>query len=200
MKQTHGLSVVMAAGEAAQGTKGSTIGEKMNPPDPIFGAFLERQAEEGRALAQASDILDLDCLPTGQHFLAHYACRGLVKGPDNVEREAEGFHVCVFFGAAYLRTVNPIEVLTFLGPLNTFHPNLAFGAPFICVGRITPGMPLVDLLYQVYEILSYQKLTPREDDALNREACIWARANQHRFPIDRRPLKRRPLVLEVERI
>ncbi len=190
----------MAAGEAAQGTKGSTIGEKMNPPDPIFGAFLERQAEEGRALAQASDILDLDCLPTGQHFLAHYACRGLVKGPDNVEREAEGFHVCVFFGAAYLRTVNPIEVLTFLGPLNTFHPNLAFGAPFICVGRITPGMPLVDLLYQVYEILSYQKLTPREDDALNREACIWARANQHRFPIDRRPLKRRPLVLEVERI
>ena len=150
MKQTHGLSVVMAAGEAAQGTKGSTIGEKMNPPDPIFGAFLERQAEEGRALAQASDILDLDCLPTGQHFLAHYACRGLVKGPDNVEREAEGFHVCVFFGAAYLRTVNPIEVLTFLGPLNTFHPNLAFGAPFICVGRITPGMPLVDLLYQVY--------------------------------------------------
>jgi len=190
----------MAAGEAAQGTKGSTIGEKMNPPDPIFGAFLERQAEEGRALAQASDILDLDCLPTGQHFLAHYACRGLVKGPDNVVREAEGFHVCVFFGAAYLRTVNPIEVLTFLGPLNTFHPNLAFGAPFICVGRITPGMPLVDLLYQVYEILSYQKLTPREDDALNREACIWARANQHRFPIDRRPLKRRPLVLEVERI
>jgi len=34
----------------------------------------------------------------------------------------------------------------------------------------------------------------------NKEACRWARANQGRFPIDRRPLKRRPLVLEVEQI
>jgi hypothetical protein len=190
----------MPAGEAVQGTGGFSLDERlaMNIPDPIFRAFLERQAEEGRALAQASDILDLDCLPTGQHFLAHYACRGLVKGNDNVVREAEGFRVCVFIGADYLRTVNPFETLTLLGPLNTYHPNV--GAPFICVGRIAPGMPLADLLYQVYEILSYQKLTPREDDALNREACRWARDNQARFPIDRRPLKRRPLVLEMERI
>ena len=49
----------------------------MSPPDPIFRAFLERQAEEGQALARASDILTLDCLPTGQHFIAHYACKGL---------------------------------------------------------------------------------------------------------------------------
>ena len=161
----------------------------MTVPDPIFRAFLERQAEEGRALAQASDILDLDCLPTGQHFIAHYACRGLVKEPDDVVREADAFHVGVFFGADYLRTVNPFETLTLFDPLNTYHPNVAFGAPFICVGRIAPGMPLVDLLYQVYEILTYQKLTPREDDALNKEACRWARANQERFPIDRRPLE-----------
>ena len=67
---------------------------------------------------------------------------------------------------------------------------MAFGAPFICPGRIVPGMSLVDLLYQVYEILTYQKLTTH--DALNREAAAWARANQGRFPTDRRPLKRRP--------
>lgn len=169
-------------------------------PDPVLRAFLKRQTEEGRALAQASDILDLDCLPTGQHFIAHYACRGLVKDPSGVVREAKSFHVGVFFGAEYLRTVSPLETLTLLGPLNTYHPNVAFGAPFICVGRIAPGMPLVDLLYQAYEILSYQKLTPREDDALNRDACRWARANQERFPIDPRPLKRRPLALEVERL
>jgi len=174
------------------------MAETMRVADPILRAFLERQAEEGTALARASDILDLDCLPTGQHFLAHLNCRGLVKGQDNVVREADGFHVAIFFGAGYLRAVNPVEVLTLLGPPNTFHPNV--GGPFICVGRIAPGMPLVDLVYQVYEILSYQRLTPREDDALNKEACRWARANQHRFPIDRRPLKRRPLVLEVERV
>jgi hypothetical protein len=115
-------------------------------------------------------------------------------------REAEAFHVGIYFSSDYLRTVNPFETLTLFEPLNTFHPNVAFGAPFICVGHIVPGTSLVDLLYQVYEILTYQKLTPREDDALNKEACRWARANQGRFPIDPRPLKRRPLALEVERL
>jgi hypothetical protein len=151
-------------------------------------------------LAQASDILELECLPTGQHFIAHYACRGLVKDADDVVREADTFHVGFFFPANYLRAVNPFETVTLFHPLNVYHPNVAFGAPFICVGHITPGMPLVDLLYQVYEILTYQKLTPREDDALNPEACRWARGRLARFPIDPRPLKRRPLALELERI
>jgi hypothetical protein len=166
--------------------------------DPILGAFLERQAEDGRALAQASDILSLDCIPTGHHFVADYNCRGLAQDQGGVVREVDHFQVGIFLGSDYLRNVNPFEVLTLFGPRNTYHPNVAFGAPFICVGHIAPGMPLVDLLYQVYEILTYQKLTPREDDALNKEACRWARANQHRFPIDRRPLKRRSLALEIE--
>ena len=172
----------------------------MFPTDPILRAFLERQAEDGLALARASDTLELECLPTSQHFIGHYSCRGLVQERGGVVREADQFHVGVFFGADYLRNVNPFEVLTLFGPPNTYHPNVAFGAPFICVGKIAPGMPLVDLLYQVYEILTYQKLTPREDDALNKEACRWARANQHRFPIDRRPLKRRSLALEMVRV
>jgi hypothetical protein len=172
----------------------------MSPTDPILRAFLERQAEDGLALAHASDILELECLPTGQHFVAHYSCRGLVQERGGIVREADSFTVGIFFGADYLRSAHPFEVLTLFGPPNTYHPNVAFGAPFICVGKIVPGMPLVDLLYQVYEILTYQKLTPREDDALNKEACRWARANQHRFPIDRRPLKRRSLALEMERV
>lgn len=169
-------------------------------PDPVFSAFLERQAEEGLALAKSSDILSLDCLRTGQHFVAHFACRGLVKEADGVVREADGFHIGIFLAANHLRSVNPIETLTLFDPLNTFHPNVAFGAPFICVGRIAPGIALVDLLFQVFEILSYQKYTPREDDALNKEACRYARANLERFPIDARPLKRRPLALEVARV
>ena len=172
----------------------------MFPADPILRAFLARQAEDGLALARASDILELECLPTGQHFIGHYSCRGLVQERGGMVREANCFRVGIFFGADYLRSVNPFEVLTLFEPLNTFHPNVAFGAPFICVGKIVPGMPLVDLLYQVYEILTYQKLTPREDDALNKEACRWARANQQRLPIDHRPLKRRSLALEMERV
>src|SRR5271157_3666824 len=172
----------------------------MTIPDPILRGFLERQAEEGQALAQASDILTLDCLPTGQHLIGHYACRGLVRENDGTVREADEFHVGLYFGADYLRTVNPFETVTLFGPPNTYHPNISFGAPFICVGHIAPGMRLVDLLYQIYEILSYQRLTPVEENALNKEACRWARANQDRFPIDRRPLKRRALKLEVQRL
>jgi len=201
MTSIQRLLNVIQANEANPRAFSLTVNKTpMTHPDPIFSAFLERQAEEGQALAQASDILDLDRLATGQHFVAHYACRGLVKGKDDAIRETNAFHVGVFFDAAYLRTVNPFEALTLLDPLNTYHPNVAFGAPFICVGRIAPGMPLVDLLYQIYEILTYQKLTPREDDALNKEACRWARANQARFPIDGRPLKRRGLDLELERL
>lgn len=203
MKQAHTLPNVEVNGDAGREAGYSAVNARLttiNIRDPILRAFLERQSEEGLALARASDILDLDCLPTGQHFIAHYSCRGLVKDCDGVVREVDSFHVGVFFGADYLRTVNPFETLTLFDPLNTYHPNVDFGAPFICVGRIAPGMPLIDLLYQVYEILTYQKLTPREDDALNKEACRWARANQERFPIDRRPLKRRALVLEMERI
>jgi hypothetical protein len=40
-------------------------------------------------------------------------------------------------------------------------------------------------------------MTPREDDALNRAACQWARSNMHLFPIDSRPLKRRDLPVGV---
>lgn len=170
----------------------------MVPGDPILGAFLRRQAEEGRALAQASDILDLECLDTGQHFVASFACRGLVREFDGTVREASRFRVGFYFGADYLRSVSPFELLTLFEPANTFHPNVTFGGPFLCVGRIAPGMPLVDLLYQVYEILAYQRM--RLDDSLNKEAAGWARANQQRFPIDRRPLKRRLLALEMERV
>ena len=43
---------------------------------------------------------------------------------------------------------------------------------------------------QIHEIVTWQKVTMREDDALNHAACQWARANRARFPVDSRPLKR----------
>jgi hypothetical protein len=79
-----------------------------------------------------------------------------------------------------------------------FHPNISDKLPFICVGKLAPNTPLVDILYQCFEIITYNKVTMREDDALNMQACVWARENQHRFPIDRRPLKRRTLDLNVQ--
>jgi hypothetical protein len=81
-------------------------------------------------------------------------------------------------------------VLTWLAPRDIWHPNISADAPVICVGRLAPGTALVDLLYQLFEVITWNKVTMREDDALNRAACQWARRNGHRFPVDRRPLKR----------
>lgn len=158
--------------------------------NPVFQRFLDRQTEEGMALARSSDLLDLhEHAAPPPHFLAEFRCKSLVREREGEIREAEGFLVGVWFPPDYLRRADPFQIVRLFTP-HVWHPNVSREMPLICVGRLTPGTTLVDLLFQVYDILTYQKYNPREDDALNREACSWARANQGRFPIDRRPLKR----------
>jgi hypothetical protein len=127
---------------------------------------------------------------------------GLVLLRSGQVQEARHFQVGIYFPSDYLRRAEPGEVLTWLGPPNIFHPNVrcrdrSMGIGSICIGRLTPGMRLVDLLYQCFEIITYNKVTMREDDALNHAACVWARNNQSRFPVDRRPLKRRHMDLQI---
>lgn len=161
--------------------------------DRVHGAFLQRQFEDGMALANESDLLGLT--PVGvapwQRYVADFRCKGLVQAESGEIVEAERFLVGVWFPDQYLREADPFTVLTWLGPQRAFHPNIGDRAPFICVGRLAPGTPLVDLLYRCFEIITYNRVTMREDNALNKDACAWARRNQHRFPVDRRPLKRR---------
>jgi hypothetical protein len=167
--------------------------------DKIFEAFLKRQYDEGMALARSSDLLEL--IPMGgdppDRYIAQFRCKGLVSADDEVS-ERDYFEVGIWFPSDYLRRADPFQVLTWLGPWNVFHPNISNGMPFICVGKLAPNTALVDILYQCFEIITYNKVTMREDDALNAQACVWARQNQGRFPIDRRPLKRRALDLHVE--
>ena len=170
--------------------------------DKIFAAFLRRQFEEGRALAEASDLLELFPMTTvdgepPQTHIARFLCKGLVRASDGAIVEANHFEVMINFPSDYLRRADPFQVLTWFGPINVFHPNISDRAPLICVGKLAPNTPLVDLLYQCFEIITYNKVTMREDDALNVDACRWARENQHRFPIDRRPLKRRELKSQI---
>jgi hypothetical protein len=163
--------------------------------DRMLETFLRNQREEGLALSAASDLLELTPLDDGSasRYVARFWCTGLVRPRGGEIHEAAPFDVGIWFPPDYLRRAEPWQVLTWLGPREAFHPNISRRFPLICVGRIHRGMPLVDLLYQCYEVITYQKVTMREDDALNLEACAWARDNQHRFPIDRRPLKwRRP--------
>jgi hypothetical protein len=159
--------------------------------DPVYQAFLARQFEEGMALAASSDLVELFPLEGNppSRYIARFGCNGLVRAGNGQIREASRFEVGIWFPSDYLRRAEPWEVLTWLGPRHVFHPNISNRLPLICVGRLAPGTWLVDLLYQCFEIITCQKVTMREDDALNQAACSWARENQARFPVDPRPLK-----------
>jgi len=168
-------------------------------PDRILEAFLARQEHEGRVLAAQSDLLTL--VPIGSpadRYLIEFRCKGLVEREPGEVVEANRFQVGVCFPSNYLRVANPFRVITWLGPHNVWHPNISATEPVICVGRLEAGTGLVDILYQLFEIISWNKVTMREDDALNVAACQWARRNPHRFPVDRRPLKRRPVAIRVD--
>lgn len=174
--------------------------------DKIFEAFLKQQFEEGMALAEDSELLQLVPLdgPVPQHYVAEFHCTGLVLLSNGEVQQANRFQTGIFFPTDYLRRAEPEKVLTWLGPSNIFHPNIrAWGQVeigVICLGRLAPGTPLVELCYRISEIISYQRVTMREDDAVNPAACVWARQNQSRFPLDRRPLKRRQVGLDVEKV
>lgn len=155
--------------------------------DPIVRLFLEAQRREALALAAASDLLDV--LPIGlQHYVASFRCRGLVREAGGEIREHALFRVGLWLPESYLREANPAQIVSWLGPAEIWHPNIR--PPFLCLGRITPGTPLVDLLHRCFELICFENVTMREDDALNGAACAWARRNRARFPIDPRPLLR----------
>lgn len=168
--------------------------------DAIFDSWLETQHSEGMALAAASDRLALQpgAEAPPREYLAHFDCRTVVKSGAVVKVWDGGCTALVRFPADYLRVVNPAWVVALLRPARIHHPNVA--PPAICLGHISPGTPLVELLHQIHDILTFHKVTPREDDALDREACAWARANLQRFPVDDRPLRRRALELDLSPI
>lgn len=154
--------------------------------DPILAGFLKQQFTQGMALAEQSDLLQL--LPQSlDRYVAIFRCKGLVTDDGGDIVEGSEFHVGIWFPSNYCRHADPFQVLTWLYPPNVFHPNIR--PPLICVGKIPPATDLCDLLYQCYEIISYSNWAPH--DALNPVASQWARNHQERFPVDRRPLKRR---------
>jgi hypothetical protein len=166
----------------------------------ILSRFLERQASEGAKLAAESDVLDLKpiCHAKGpaQHFIARFNCLGFVKEANGEIRSHNRFEVGIYFDDEYLRRANTFHVLTWLKPDTVFHPNIR--SPHLCVGDqfFRPGTPLVEVLYQTHALITYRKWA--SNAGLNPEACQWAINNQHLFPTDPRPLKRRQRPIEVE--
>ncbi len=168
--------------------------------DRILDSWWDTSITAAQELAAASDLIEIqslhDTMP--RHLLAQFRCKGLVREADGTIHEADHFVVGMRFPDDYLHRADTFQVLTWLHPLNAWHPNVR--PPVICAGHLSPGMPITDLLYQIFEIITFRNRTP--SDGLNLDACAWARLpeNQHRFPVDRRPLKRRVLTLVTEEV
>ena len=166
--------------------------------DRVFANFLQKQYEEALALADASDRLEL--IPLGANhgppsrYVARYLCPTLIQAANGEVLQVEEFTVGICFPSDFLREVNPLRIVQWLHPEQCWHPNVQF--PFLCLGRIEPGLPLVDILYQVFEIGTYRNYATH--DGLNAAACQWARNHQSRFPLDTRPLKRRTREFQCE--
>jgi hypothetical protein len=167
--------------------------------DKIREAFLRRQFEEGMELVGNSDVLDLTPLTDGDkpcRYIAHFeGLRGLVRNDQGQIVMHDKFMVGIWFPEDYLRRVDIPQVLTYLGPHpDPWHPNIR--PPFVCA-HITPGTGLVDILYTCYEIWTWN-LYATGDEGLNHAASQWSRKQERsRFPIDRRPLKRRTVQTNV---
>ena len=165
--------------------------------DLVFNAFLERQHKEGTALAASSDFLTLvpfsGVPPT--HYIAEFSSKGIIKRGDEIVEHAH-WAVGICFPPDYLRRpVDVAQVLTYLGSAREpWHPNIR--PPFVCM-HLSPGAPLAEILYGLHDLLTWN-LYSTSDEGLNHAAAQWAR-NQgpDRFPIDRRPLKRRAVALAV---
>lgn len=170
----------------------SSSAREAAPKDLVRESFLIQQREEGLELARSSDLLDLQPIggPATDKYIATFSCRGLVRSGDGKIRTANLFAVGIYFPPDYQRHANVFEVLTWLGPRSIWHPNVHPRTPHICIGWLNPGTSLKDILYQCFDVITYNKYRTVEIDALNHEACAWARRNRSRFPIDRRPLKR----------
>ncbi len=158
--------------------------------------FLRSQKQEALQLASQCPMFDLQPMEPDpvSRYLVRFHCKGLVKESDGRIVEASEFWLKIRLPNHYLNRTSTFEVLTWGGPDNFFHPNAFVGTRdnqfhrLICIGDLLPGTPLTRILVQCYNVIRYWNYTTIEQDALNPDACVWARNNEDKFPIDHRQL------------
>jgi hypothetical protein len=165
----------------------------------ITREFFIAQYEEVMAFADQCDRLDV--LPLGpedfppNRYIVRFQAPTLIRAVDGQIGRVPEFTVGIHLPADYLRHVEPIQLVCWMLPVEVWHPNIR--VPFVCLGRIAPCTPLVEIIYQLYEIGTYQNYAT--GDALNSDAAQWAR-NYGQFPLDASPLKRHGMDLTIEPI
>jgi hypothetical protein len=162
-------------------------------PDKIYEHFLDRQAEVAAQIDASSDLVKI--MPFDRRrFIIVFRCNGLVRDPGGAVSVANHFEAGINFGPDHLRRLEPATLVTWFGPDNIFHSNVR--PPFVCVGNMTAGVGISEIVYQLFEIITWQRSTLYH--AMNWDAAQWARQNMHRLPVDERPLRRRALNLKFQ--
>jgi hypothetical protein len=145
-----------------------------------FEEFLECTAQDALAMAQASDVLELERLPMPGIglFQARFQTPYLAWRPGGDVAVAPGpLDVLIRLGPDHLDQVDPLGVVQVRQP-DFWHPDYAW--PTLRVEEVRPAMPLPALLRLVYELLTYQSYST--DDGL--------------YPVASRRLRDDPQLLE----
>lgn len=144
--------------------------------NPVFEAFLRNTFDEATALAEKSDVLRIAPIPPfpPSGYLCEFDVSYLRKRADGVvELKTAPAVAGLLFPEDYLHSTDPrlyLRVAQVVEPWDIVHPNVRGGV--VCLGSaFAPGTPITALLWELYEIVSYQNLTLDEGNALNPEAC-----------------------------
>ena len=175
--------------------------------DKIYSRFLQKSYEQAKALEAESDILQIVDKKGDPPFAVLLQFSGIEHLIQNhqtgqVQMISEPVLADGYFPADYLRNVDPdlyLKVVAILSP-DFFHPNVKMPFGWVCLGHdFLPGTTLGDLIFHLYDIISYQNTTVDERDAFNPAACRYLR----QYPevlneMSRPPIRRRKLKLNVQ--
>jgi hypothetical protein len=165
--------------------------------DEVMADFLLNNREDFLARCRGSRLLDYADLGQRLPWLWRltFRSRGLARDKGGELRVVDRHVVAVRFLPDYLREVNRFHTLALVEPDEAFHPNLA--PPAVCL-EVHPGEPLLEICESLHALFSWRLRQLAENDALNRDACAWGRANLEDLPLDTRPLFGRPFRVQLE--
>ncbi|MFQ6114402.1 MAG: hypothetical protein ACE5NG_10010 [bacterium] len=174
--------------------------------DKIYLRFLENSFEKAKQLEAESDILTIEGKrgnPPYNFLLKFEPIHHLIQNIDNGQIQlTEGpVFVDIYFPEDYLRSLDPDFYLKVVGILNPefFHPNVKMLLGYVCLGHdFLPGTPLSDLIYHLYDIITYHNTTVDERDAFNPAACRYLREYPEIIKqLNNPPLRRRKLKVNI---
>ena len=147
--------------------------------DRVYEMFLENTAANVEELRQKSDVVEVTAIPPfpASTYVCTFRVPHLCRLPVGTVAPQPGPVVCVIrFPEDYVRSVDPhlfMNVARIQTP-GFLHPNVTGGR--VCLGKaFKPGTPLVAVVWQLFEMVTYRNCTVDERNALNPEACRLVR-------------------------